>query len=331
MGLGGEPARRDDFVYREGPEPHAQRKIEILKKHPEIKQLFGHEPLTKYAVLATVALQIGMAAVTRTWSWPAYLAAIYLVGATANHSLFLAIHEISHNLAFKSVNMNKACGIFANLPIAIPYTITFKPYHMEHHRYQGDEGVDTDIPTRFEAWLITGNSSSRIEHTLRKFVFMFCQIFAYAFRPMLVKPSLVPKDSWILANWVAQICFNATIMYTLGPKTIFYFLYSSFFAGSIHPTAGHFLAEHYVVEGKTETYSYYGPLNYLAYNVGYHNEHHDFPNIAWRNLPKVRKIAPEFYDDLPQCKSWPGIILQYIFDDRLGPYARVKRRDTKAQ
>lgn len=84
-----------------------------------------------------------------------------------------------------------------------------------------------------------------------------------------------------------QIAFNAAIMFTLGPKTIMYFLFSSFFAGSIHPTAGHFLAEHYVVEGKTETYSYYGPLNWLAYNVGYHNEHHDFPNIAWTKLPEV--------------------------------------------
>ena len=39
---------------------------------------------------------------------------------------------------------------------------------------------------------------------------------------------------------------------------------------------------------------------------------------------QVREIAPEFYNDLPQCKSWPGMIFNYIFDDRLGPYARVK-------
>ena len=80
--------------------------------------------------------QVYMAHLTLEWTWGAYLVAIYVVGATANHSLFLAIHELSHNLGFKSIANNKLLSMVANLPIGIPYCITFKPYHMEHHRYQ---------------------------------------------------------------------------------------------------------------------------------------------------------------------------------------------------
>ena len=91
-------------------------------------------------------LQVGLAIITVGWSWPAYIAVVYLVGATANHSLFLAIHELSHNLGFKSVSYNKLCAMIANLPIGIPYCITFKPYHMEHHRLQGDDGDSQRMP-----------------------------------------------------------------------------------------------------------------------------------------------------------------------------------------
>ena len=73
------------------------------------------------------------------------------------------------------------------------------------------------------------------------------------------------------------------------------------------------------------TCSYYGPLNWLCFNVGYHNEHHDFPFIAGTNLPKVRAIAPEFYDDLPHYHSWSKVILDYIVDPEVGPFARMKR------
>jgi len=319
-------AERRDFILSSEAEPHAIRRGDILAQHPEIKKLMGFEWRTKYIVTATLALQIFMARLTLDWQWPAYLAAAYLVGATINHSHFLAVHELSHNLGARTIWQNKLIAMVANLPIGVPYCITFKPYHMDHHKYQGLDGIDTDIPTRIEAFFITETSLGYIDHTMRKAIFMFCQIFAYALRPMLVKPDLVPIDGWIAANWAVQIGFDLAMVKLFGPSVMLYFLFSTFFAGSIHPTAGHFIAEHYVMEGMTETYSYYGPLNCLAYNVGYHNEHHDFPNIAWSNLPKVREAAPEYYNNLPECKSWPGVILRYIFDDSITPFSRVKRQ-----
>jgi len=323
--------RRNEFLYRKEEEPHAARRRAILKVHPEIQKLFGYEPLTKYLVVLTVALQVWVSSQVCNWRWPYYLAATYVIGATANHSLFLAIHELAHGLGAKSWAENRLIAMLANCPITIAYAVTFKPYHMAHHAEQGLDGVDTDIPTHLEAWIISGSATGYIDHTLRKFVFMFCQIFGYALRPMIVKPDLVPVDRWIVLNWVVVLTFDALVLVSFGYSALLYLLLSTFFAGSIHPTAGHFIAEHYVFEGEAETYSYYGPLNALAYNVGYHNEHHDFPSVPWSRLPLVTKIAPEAYAGLPQCASWPGTVLRYIFDDSISPFSRMKKRAAKAE
>ena len=94
----------------------------------------------------------------------------------------------------------------------------------------------------------------------------------------------------------------------------------------IHPVAGHFIAEHYTFsDDGQETFSYYGPLNWVAFNVGYHNEHHDFPRVSGFRLPEVRKIAPEYYDNLHHYESWPKVIYDYIARPDISPYSRVKR------
>lgn len=41
---------------------------------------------------------------------------------------------------------------------------------------------------------------------------------------------------------------------------------------------------------------------------------------------QVKKIASEYYDDLPQYTSWVGVLYNFITDDTLSPYSRVKRK-----
>ena len=41
---------------------------------------------------------------------------------------------------------------------------------------------------------------------------------------------------------------------------------------------------------------------------------------------QVRKIAPEFYEDLPQHNSWVRVLYDFVMDPEIGPYARVKRK-----
>lgn len=110
-------------------------------------------------------------------------------------------------------------------------------------------------------------------------------------------------------------------------------MYSQLGSG-LHPLAAHFISEHYVwsdekdEEGEPiETYSYYGPLNYLVFHVGWHNEHHDFPQIPGSRLHKLHDIAPEFYTTIKRNahKSWVGCMVRFVTDSTINPFCRVLR------
>jgi sphingolipid delta-4 desaturase len=112
--------------------------------------------------------------------------------------------------------------------------------------------------------------------------------------------------------------------------------------------------------GEGETFSYYGSLNLICWNVGYHNEHHDFPRVPGWKLPLgiflyfffcfplisfstsfslrfsfllyivmffllVKAIAPEFYDNLPSHKSWTYVLYRFVTDPSISLYSRVLR------
>eukprot|EP01065_Artemidia_motanka_P051429 TRINITY_DN9080_c0_g1_i1.p1 TRINITY_DN9080_c0_g1~~TRINITY_DN9080_c0_g1_i1.p1 ORF type:complete len:320 (+),score=87.73 TRINITY_DN9080_c0_g1_i1:72-1031(+) len=305
-----------DYHWKYDDEPHASRRQQIMAKYgDQLRPLMGPEWRTAPIVVALVAAQLYFGVAFQHLAWVPWLAACWVIGGTINHALFLAVHEITHNLAFKSTAANKILAFIANIPIGIPYAATFHGYHAEHHKYQGHDGIDTDIPTEFEARIIQGK--------VTKALFCFFQILFYALRPCLTRSQRI--GSWHVANWLLVPFVLYQYITAVGMAPYFYLLMSTFCAGAWHPVSGHFLSEHFVFDERAETYSYYGPLNVLAFNVGYHNEHHDFPFIPWSRLPQVRKIAPEFYDDLPQTKSWPGTIWDFIMTEKMSGFSRVKR------
>jgi sphingolipid delta-4 desaturase len=59
--------------------------------------------------------------------------------------------------------------------------------------------------------------------------------------------------------------------------------------------------------------SYYGWMNRLTVNHGLHTEHHDLAGIPWNRLPEIRRIAPEFYDDLYEIKSYVALAWKFHF------------------
>lgn len=303
------------FSWSDGPEPHVERRRALLAAHPEIRELFGPCPRTKYVCSALVGMQLLAAYALRDAPWWAIALVGYLFGGVVNHALLLAIHELSHNLAFRRPMHNRLFALFVNLPIGLPVAATFRRYHLLHHSHQGVDGVDTDIPTAFEARLLRTRP--------RKLVWMLCQALFYAIRPLLVLP--LRPSRWELINFAVQLGFDVLVFHAWGLRALLYLPLGTILASGLHPVAGHYLSEHYVFRAGQETYSYYGPLNRVTFNVGYHNEHHDFPYVPGSRLPALRRLAAEFYEPLYAHRSWASTIWQYVMRPDLGGFSRVKR------
>jgi len=285
------------------PEMHARRRREILRAHPEIRKLFGIDRNIAWVTLAVVCAQLATTyAVVRADRWWLTIVVAYFVGSILNHWLAMSIHETSHDLAFRSKLANKLLALFANGPFVFPMAMTFHRYHVEHHVLLGVEGEDTDLPVAFEQRMI---GASR----LRKFFWLLFYIVVYTARGLTF---LRPLDRWERLNIGTQLAATIALLAAFGWHGVGYLVLSTFFGMSLHPVAAHFIHEHYTFAEGQETYSYYGPLNHVTFNVGYHVEHHDFMNVPGSRLPELHRIAAPYYTSLVSHRSWTWVLWHFV-------------------
>ncbi len=311
--------RAKQFLTSQSPEPHRDRTRALLRRHPELRQFIGKNPYTALIILGCVALQVCVAALLRDSPWWEIVLGAFTVGACTSHALWTLIHECSHNLVFSRTYLNTLAAITANLPHLLPSAVSFQRYHMKHHAFQGVYDLDADLPSYWEAKLI-GNSPVRKALWLLLF-----PVFQLTRPPRLKEIRMF--DRWIVLNLAVQALFDTSVYLLVGPKAILYLAASFFFSVGLHPLGARWIQEHYLVAPPQETYSYYGPFNKIAFDVGYHNEHHDLPSVPWNHLPEIRNAAPELYDSLVYHTSWVKLLVRFVFDPDICLFSRQLRTE----
>lgn len=308
---------RDGFNLTKEPNPHILRGKQIIRAHPEVKEYFGPYAPTGIYIAAVVTLQIIVAALMRDRSWPVVILSAYLVGAFASHALFVLIHDASHNLIVKTSTPNRLFGILCNVGQGIPSAMSFRTYHLLHHSHLAEYDYDADLAFPWEARLA---GRSPIRKALWLLLFPIIQIL----RPIRLRKAFV--DRWIVLNFFAIAASDFLIWWSCGTMGLAYVLLSTFFGVGLHVLGARWVQEHYTFRNGQETYSYYGPLNPIAFNIGFHNEHHDLVRVPWVHLPKIKALAPEFYDHLYAHRSWTRVLVWFFFDPSVNLYTHFARR-----
>lgn len=300
--------------------PHGERARAIVKAHPEVRELMTRNPWTALIALSIVVLQtciaFWMGRLGFGYWWLSFLIA-YCVGAFANHANYVIIHDATHNLILRNKHLNKMIAIMADLPNLTAAAMGFRVYHLRHHSHQGDYDHDADLANQWEARLVSNK-------WYRKAIWLMLFPIFQLTRPPRLK-SITMRDGWFVLNLICAIAYDLLVIYFFGWAGFLYLTFSFFFSVGLHPVGARWIQEHYTNDPEQETYSYYGPINRLALNMGYHNEHHDLPSIPWNNLPKLRSLAPEFYNNLKCHTSWSRLLFQFIFDKSYSLFSRIER------
>ncbi len=290
----------------------------MLAAHPELRTLTGPAPQSALWAAALAATQLALAVLVGDRSWYVWLPCAYIVGATIDHALWALIHETAHNLVFRWRTGNRLVALAANIPLVLPAAIPFCKYHLLHHRHMGDMEFDAGVPGPDESRVV-GRSAAM------KALWLACTFLVQG----VIRPKRMTRipmiDLWTVVNFAFQIGCMAAFVAAAGRGPFTYLLVSSILAIGLHPLGARWIQEHFALVPGQETYSYYGPLNRVSFNVGYHNEHHDIVTVPWSRLPLIRRTAPEFYAEMYAYRSWTELLLRFLRDRNITLFDYVIR------
>lgn len=292
-----------------GPAWHVERMKRLLSEHPEVRAMMGPNPWSALAIVGLVALEFWLAVRVAERSWWELVLVAYALGAVVAHALGVLIHEAAHDLIFRSANANRLVAILANTPLIFPAAMDFRVQHLKHHAHLGEpDGADTQAPRPWDFEFVTSRWRAFVWHLIG---------------PVMTQRELAARaptmSKWLVLNVVVNVAAASGFTAVFGFKALAFLVIAGVSAFGHHPVGARRYGEHLTLREGQPTVSYYGKLNWLSFDVGFHVEHHDLPSVPWNHLRDVHALAPELYTPLAHLRSWTALLWRLMARRGEGP------------
>ncbi len=253
--------------------------------------------------------------------WPNPVTVIIALFILGGKQLGCAIimHDASHYSLFKTRTLNNMVGGWLGAYPIFHSVSRYRPYHLEHHIFTGNEG-DPDLPLTF------GYPATR-KSMLRKFfrdltgitglkgffglLMMQCGFWEYRLSGVIV-PERNRKSCWkaALKNLSGPLVFNVGLWYILwlaGAGWLYLLWFGALLTTYTFSLRVRSMAEHSMTpdasDPKKNTRTVYAhfleKLLFAPLHVNYHAEHHLFMSVPCYHYPRMHNLLKQrgFYEE----------------------------------
>ena len=298
---------------------HIKKKLEILKKYPEVKNITKPYPLSFFYILGLILIQFSLSYFVQIFDL-SILDIFLLSFVNANtflHSISTFIHENSHGLIFGD-GYRYFVSFFLELGTMgfgthVNYEIT---HRRNHHTNLNIKDIDSECANEIHI----SNNKDLFENVYLNRIFYIVDLFPLGV--FIMKALIDNKITDNKKEKIDELKSNFSINFAdkifkiflalFSTVIVLYFLFigwykfllfriwtASIYSGKFSiMRRGQSISEHKANEYNFDipTISSYSKIsNILFFNAGYHDEHHTFPNVPWIHLPKLKEIAPEYF------------------------------------
>ncbi|MDE0887561.1 MAG: fatty acid desaturase [Myxococcota bacterium] len=330
---------RDSGAISPQSSRHHEMRREALRNHPEIRELFGSDPRPALAIPVLLALHWGTAWLLRDSGLFVIFLVSFFWGQLLVHSAGALLHDAAHRAVFRGKRTKVAFDIGLEMIMGTyGRLLTYQHEHMSsHHPHIGD--YERDYEHEDTCRYLARRSFHRKHPRFRRLttiVEILINLLPFGF---LIAGEVIPRfykavtgretkdpqrdiaatkaDPWMMSLFIGvTLTVNAGLFFAFGWKALLYHIWSlSHFIGKCGVTnLGQSLSEHPDGDVVDPTCSTYGPINWILFNTGYHNEHHTFPNVPCFRLPKLKAIAPEVFHATSH-KSYARLWWEHVCKD----------------
>lgn len=218
----------------------------------------------------------------------------------------VSTHNFLHTPWFKSELINRLYTALNSINLGLPQ-ILYHYHHLNHHQYSNDRKGPDGLTKDFSSTFAYGKQGQPENVILYSALSLFRRGTIEMFHE--VKRQGKMKQFW----FELLTCTFGLIGYLLLSWRYFLFFYvPTFFFGWFLAHLENYY-EHFgaIPENRyANTVSYYGRIyNILAFNEGYHQEHHLRPGEHWTKRPEVQKALWKQLEESNRVISkFPGLL-----------------------